>query len=45
MRKIAIIGGGQAGLLLAFSLLENKYDVTYRFINEKVILGLTHYHL
>lgn len=28
MRKIAIIGGGQAGLLLAFSLLEKKYDVT-----------------
>ncbi len=28
MRKIAIIGGGQAGLLLAFSLLEKQYDVT-----------------
>lgn len=28
MRKIAIIGGGQAGLLLAFSLLEQKYEVT-----------------
>lgn len=28
MKKIAIIGGGQAGLLLAFSLLEKQYDVT-----------------
>ena len=28
MKKIAIIGGGQAGLLLAFSLLEHQYDVT-----------------
>lgn len=28
MRKIAIIGGGQAGLLLAFSLLEKQYEVS-----------------
>lgn len=28
MRKIAIIGGGQAGLLLAFSLLEHQYEVS-----------------
>ncbi len=28
MRKIAIIGGGQAGLLLGFGLIEKGYDVT-----------------
>lgn len=28
MRKIAIIGGGQAGLLMAFALLEKQYDVS-----------------
>ena len=28
MRKIAIIGGGQAGLLLAFALLEQRYQVS-----------------
>lgn len=28
MRKIAIVGGGQAGMLLAFGLLEKNYDVT-----------------
>ncbi|MDQ0505013.1 styrene monooxygenase/indole monooxygenase family protein [Xanthobacter agilis] len=28
MRKIAIIGGGQAGLLLGFGLIDKGYDVT-----------------
>lgn len=28
MRRIAIVGGGQAGLPLALSLLDRKYDVT-----------------
>ncbi|MDQ8952547.1 styrene monooxygenase/indole monooxygenase family protein [Acinetobacter rudis] len=27
MKKIAIIGGGQAGLLMAFALMEQQYDV------------------
>ena len=28
MRKVAIIGGSQAGLQLALGLLQNKYEVT-----------------
>src|SRR5512146_405016 len=28
MRRIAIIGGGQSGLQLAFGLLQNGYEVT-----------------
>ena len=28
MRKIAIVGGGQAGLQLALGLLKNNYEVT-----------------
>ncbi|HSQ14759.1 MAG TPA: FAD-dependent oxidoreductase, partial [Candidatus Binatia bacterium] len=28
MRKIAIVGAGQAGMVLAFGLLDKGYDVT-----------------